>query len=329
MGALHHKPRSPLVPRGSWYGPVFTVAILGVLAAYMTVERFSAVNPATTSAPANATAAESIAWTKYTELPSIPTGLQEPEALAVGPDGVVYIGGDRKVRIFRNGSPELEYVVPGRPHCLAVAAGGTVYVGFRDYVGVYDPRGRLLTNFVSLGLRAFLTALVTDGSSVWAADAGDRVVLHYDLHGKVLGRLGAASADQPDQQLVVPSPYLGLALGAAGLLVANPGRHQVDLYGTDGAWKKAWGKAAESVDGFCGCCNPTHLALLPDGRVVTAEKGRPRVKVYFPDGHLESVVAGEQYFRPETVGLALATDAQGRIYVLDPSRRAVRVFARK
>jgi len=310
--------------------PALAVVMLGVLAVYMTAERYSAVNPATGSVYANATSAETEAWTKYRELAPIATGMIEPEAVAVGPDGALYVGGDRKVRRWREGIPELEYVVPGRPHCLAVAPNETVYVGFRDYVGVYDPRGRLLANWPALGLRAFLTAVITDRSGVWVADAGDRVVLHYDPRGNVVGRLGAANADNPTQQLIVPSPYLGLAVDAEGLLrVANPGAHQVDVYGVDGSWKKAWGKAAETVEGFCGCCNPTHLALLPDGRLVTAEKGRPRVKVYLPDGHLESVVAGEECFRRETVGLSLATDAQGRIYVLDPSRRAVRVFVRK
>jgi hypothetical protein len=51
--------------------------------------------------------------------------------------------------------------------------------------------------------------------------------------------------------------------------------------------------------------------------------------VYLPDGRLESLVAGEESFRPETAGLGLATDAQGRVYVLDPSRRTVRVFVRR
>ena len=31
---------------------------------------------------------------------------------------------------------------------------------------------------------------------------------------------------------------------------------------------------------FFGCCNPAQLAVLPDGRFVTAEKGIPRVKIY-------------------------------------------------
>jgi len=35
-----------------------------------------------------------------------------------------------------------------------------------------------------------------------------------------------------------------------------------------------WGKRSGIAD-FFGCCNPAHLALLPDGRFVTSGKGIP------------------------------------------------------
>jgi len=80
------------------------------------------------------------------------------------------------------------------------------------------------------------------------------------------------------------------------------------------------------LEGFAGCCNPSHFALLPGGGFVTSEKGLPRVKEYSPDGTLRTVVAGSEGFAPGSVGLDLATDPGGRVYVLDPVARAVRVF---
>jgi hypothetical protein len=90
-----------------------------------------------------------------------------------------------------------------------------------------------------------------------------------------------------------------------------------------------WGRPAAEIDGFCGCCNPTDFALLPDRRFVTSEKGLARVKVYGAEGKFECVVAAPEVFAEDVVGLDLAADAQGRIYVLDPSAKAVRIFARK
>ncbi|MGE5531208.1 MAG: hypothetical protein ACM3VW_03690, partial [Bacteroidota bacterium] len=65
----------------------------------------------------------------------------------------------------------------------------------------------------------------------------------------------------------------------------------------------------------------------PDGRVVTAEKGLPRVKVYKADGTLDSVVVGPEGLSPRCVP-QIAVTPQGDILVLDPPARAVRVFER-
>jgi hypothetical protein len=50
------------------------------------------------------------------------------------------------------------------------------------------------------------------------------------------------------------------------------------------------------------------------------------VKVYNPDGTLVGLVAGPDSFEEMTVGLDLAVDSSDRILVLDPKKRAVRIF---
>ena len=42
-----------------------------------------------------------------------------------------------------------------------------------------------------------------------------------------------------------------------------------------------------------------------------------------------SVVAGAEQFDEGTVGLDLAVDSNQRIFVLDPKRKRVRIFAKK
>ena len=93
-----------------------------------------------------------------------------------------------------------------------------------------------------------------------------------------------------------------------------------------------------AVENFCGCCNPVNLAVLADGRIVTAEKGIPRVKVHAADGRFECVVAGPKQLAPtktiteetrtqfKLLAVDLAVDSGGRVLVLDPARRSVRIF---
>ena len=116
-------------------------------------------------------------------------------------------------------------------------------------------------------------------------------------------------------------------------------RGSVETFATTGELEAVWGKAGGDVSSFFGCCNPSHLARLPDGRFVTSEKGIPRVKIYSSEGNFDCVVAGpEQLAVPAaaigdpraelTAGVFdVAADSQGRVLVLDPAHRCVRVFA--
>jgi hypothetical protein len=54
-----------------------------------------------------------------------------------------------------------------------------------------------------------------------------------------------------------------------------------------------------------------------------------RVKIHERDGSFRSVVAGPESFDEGTVQLDLAVDSKGRVLVLDPKRRMVRVFKEK
>ena len=113
------------------------------------------------------------------------------------------------------------------------------------------------------------------------------------------------------------------------------------MYTPDGDLDSFWGEESPTVDGFFGCCNPCHLALLPDGRFVTSEKGIPRVKIYDSAGDFESVVAGSEQLGLPMAALGdarskgvehiydVAADGRGRVLVLDPVGKCVRVFVAK
>jgi hypothetical protein len=83
------------------------------------------------------------------------------------------------------------------------------------------------------------------------------------------------------------------------------------------------------LDGFSGCCNPSHFAIRSDGWFVTCEKGLERVKLHDSKGAFSCVVAAPDHFAGGTVGMDVAVDSDGRILVLDPAARVVRVFEEK
>jgi hypothetical protein len=264
-----------------------------------------------------------------------------PRRIAIGPEGRVYIAAESSVCVLdRSGARVSELECSAVARCVTVAADGTVYVGVRDHVEAFDGKGRRVAIWDAPGKRAWLSGLAAGEKDVFVADSGNRVILRYDRSGKVIGRIGERNKGRNIPGFILPSPYLDVELARDGLLrVNNTGRHRVEAYTVDGDLEFFWGKPSAAIDGFCGCCNPVGLALLPDGRYVTCEKGLPRVKVYSPEGAFECVVAGVESF-PEnwrkcsladcTVGgLDAAVDSQQRIYILDRVTNEVRIMRRK
>ena len=72
---------------------------------------------------------------------------------------------------------------------------------------------------------------------------------------------------------------------------------------------------------------------------MTCEKGLPRVKIYDANGNFSSVVAGPESFAGnagscslagisncQKGGLDVTVDSQGRVLVMDPIERSIRIF---
>ena len=286
------------------------------------------------------------AWVHFESFVKFPVGAPGPRRFAVGADGRIHVAVGREVRVFSpEGQPSGTTSVGEPVRCVRTGSDGKVWVGLRDRVEVFDAEGQRTARWTAVGGRPFLTgiALSADESEVFVADSGNRVVYRYDAAGRIQLRIGERNAAKNIPGLVLPSPFLDVEVGADGLLrVNNPGRHRVEWYTRDGELERQWGRAGVAIDAFCGCCNPINLAVLPDGRCVTAEKGLPRVKIYSADGRLESVVAAPASFAPvasedretgveDTVadGLDVALDAGGRVWVLDLVGATVQGFRRK
>jgi len=278
----------------------------------------------------------------YHQVAEIPINMREPRAIAVGTDDQILVAGDKLIHVFApDGAKIKEMALATEPYCLTVgnvehAFPGRLYVGMWDHVEVYDPEGTRIASWPTLGI---LTSLAIAENDVFIADAKAKIVWKCDVDGKQLGHIGRR-ADSPDAPgFVVPSPYFSAAMSSDGLLrVANPGAHRIEAYTLDGHLELFWGQTGERIETFCGCCNPSHIAILPDGRIVTAEKGIPRVKVYSSTGDFESVVAGPETLSPNPSAAVetrdelrlrpvdVAADSHSRILILDPAAHCVRVF---
>jgi hypothetical protein len=258
----------------------------------------------------------------YSEVDPIVPGATNISSLAIAPDGSIYIGAENAIEVVGGKT----FPVGGTPTCIAVDDEGTLFVGMQDHVEIYTPGGEK-TAWAAPGGKAYLTSVAVDDWYVYVADAGSRRVWRYKKEGGDPLEIGRKDWANDVRGFFIPSPFFDVDIGPDGSLwVVNPGYHALENYRPDGMPISRWEKSSMTIEGFSGCCNPSHFSLMPDGSFVTAEKGLPRVKIHNLDGSLRCVVAAPDQFDEGVVGLDVTADDSGRIYVLDPSLNLVRVF---
>lgn len=173
-------------------------------------------------------------------------------------------------------------------------------------------------------------AMAQVGGKLFLADSDAGYIRAFDATGRPLPAIGAEKVAGGAPHFILPSRVFDLASDPGGTLWAvNPGRHKLENYRADGSYIGSWGQSGAALEGFAGCCNPSHITILPNGRFITAEKGLTRIKEYDQQGTFQGVVCTSDRVVDSGAGLDLAALGNGRVAVLDPPAAVVRIFERK
>ncbi len=274
------------------------------------------------------------AW-RLKQIISLP--LQRPVAISVSNE-YIFVAGDQAfyVRTPKTNQWTMELALPASPTALYVD-NKHIFVGLRQQLAIYD-YSTLQNNAAfqgnspqpltwDFGERSYITAILPVGEEIWLADSGQRIV-HRFRQGVLAGHIAAKDPAAGYPGLIVPSPCVDLAETAAGdILLNNPGQLRVEIWSPQGYLRKAFGEPTMANEGFAGCCNPVAIACLPDGRIVTAEKGLGRVKIYTADGTWQENVAAPPLLSQGGNMFDIATSKKGEIFVLDARKKKIFVFA--
>ncbi|MFN8206049.1 MAG: hypothetical protein U0T82_01380 [Bacteroidales bacterium] len=274
----------------------------------------------------------------YRELKRIPIAFDNPAGLALDSKQNIYVAGDQSILIFdaqyrRKGSFALDTLVS----CLAITNRQSILAGKGSVVEEFDRNGKSLRKWTPYNENSYLTSIVQIGEFIYVADAGNRVVLQYNVKGELQNEIGRKDSLKGIGGFILPSPYFDVALGPGeDLWVANTGMHLLQNFAEDGKLITSWGETSMQLEGFAGCCNPAHFAILPDGCFVTYEKGMDRVKLYNRAGIFVCVVTAptnidESALTNCNIGARvhdLAVDAEGNILVLDAKDKMICVYSK-
>ena len=264
----------------------------------------------------------------YNEVLQLIPEMEKLRGIAIDQDDKVYVTGKKKVIIYDNQGEKIsEFAINKEARNIAISKKGEIYLGVWDHVEIWDTEGNLLKVWKKINEKSIVTSIALTEKEAFIADFGNKIVYRCDFEGNIINEIGAKDTVNGIPGFFIPSPYFDVAIGRdSELWAVNTGYHKFEAYDFQGNLKSAWKRASMQVNGFCGCCNPTHFALLSDGSFVTSEKGIERVKIHLPTGDFKCIVAAPDQFEEGTIGLDLAVDSKDRIYILDPEKGMIRIF---
>lgn len=261
----------------------------------------------------------------------------QPLALAVGKDDRVYLAcQDELLCLTPGGSLIARLTVDVPPQALAIAPPGSLLPEHVIVVGgkkiqLYTPELTPVAAWTIADEPFQPVAVAAGKEQIYLVNAALGEVLRINFQGQVVGRFAGSDPARGWPGLVLPSLRTDLAVDAEGrVFLANPGLRRVEVYTAQGVLELYWGEEGTSLSAFFGCCNPQHLTLLPNGHVVTSEKGLLRIKEMSAFGELVALVAGEDELNEfeqlrhqkgalgEPVVVDIAADSRGGIWALYP-----------
>ncbi len=253
----------------------------------------------------------------------------QPEAVAVAPDDTLYVGGSGKVlqldpsgQVRRSApTPVADAEVSLSPEVEEMVKQEARRTGRHPQ----DERAKLLVSLESR--RADVTGLAVTERDVFVAVPAPNDFTY---------RVYRFTRDLTEPTLIVEKlrgccGQMDIQSHNDELWIAHNARHTVECRDRDGQLLRKFGKSGRvRAEDFGGCCEPKNLRVLANGEILAAESGPPTcIKRFSAEGRFLEVLALNET-PGDCVRVTVAPSPDGsRFYLLDTSRDAIRVFAKK
>lgn len=258
-------------------------------------------------------------WSLFREI-QIPGG--ELSSVSASDNGIIFLGGDSYLKSLNPDLTELWNLNTESKITSISVSGDTVFASTTETVLLVSTAGKLLTEWGPYEGNSIITSVSAGKTHLAIADAGNKRVFILKKNGEMQSMIG-----QSDDQFVIPSSYFDVDLSDENLFAANTGHRRVETWTTDGKKLSQFGEPGTAPGAFCGCCNPAHFAVIPQG-FVTAEKGINRIKILDRNGNFVEFVSSNNEFIP-SIPLDVASSDGITIYAANSANNKLYLFKRK
>jgi hypothetical protein len=245
------------------------------------------------------------------------------KAVAVSPDGNIYLGGNSFLSCYDRDLREIwTQNTPEKITAITVSL-DTIFATSEELIFLINKEGKHIGEWGPYEANCLITSVSANKNYLAIADAGNKTVFILKKNGEVLSMIGHFG-----EKLLIPSPYFDVSITPENVVyMAHTGNFRIEKRSIDGRLLSSFGEPGSSPDAFCGCCNPAHFTLIPQG-FVTAEKGINRIKIMGPEGGFIEYVSSENDFIP-SAPLDVASADGKIIYGANSADGKLYVFVRK
>ena len=245
------------------------------------------------------------------------------KAVTASPDGRIYLGGDSFIRCYDKDMNLVWDIDSPYPVTSLSVNGDTLFASAMELILIISSAGEIIDEWGPFEQNGIFTSITANNSYVAVADAGNKMIFVLDKRGVVKSIIG-----QSGESIIIPSPYFDVALDADNMIfLANTGNRRVETRTIEGDLVSFFGEPGTAPEAFCGCCNPAHFIVIPQG-FATAEKGINRIKILDEDGEFIEYVSSHNNFLA-SVPLDLASADGKTIYAANPVDSKLYIFTRK
>ena len=250
-------------------------------------------------------------------------GLGKLKAVTTSGNGDIILGGDSYVSYYTPEFNALWTLKTEKPVTAISVSNDTVFASTIETILVISGKGKMISEWGPFEDSSIIASVSANKTFVAYTDVRNKLVFLLDKKGivkKIIGKSG--------EPFIIPSFYFEVELTSDNILyIANTGKSRVEIRNLDGAITGSFGEPGTSPGNFCGCCNPAHFTLIPDG-FVTAEKGINRIKILNKKGEFVEFVSSVNNFIPP-LPLDIASPDGKIIYGANPADSKLYVFKRK